>query len=160
MGCIAQFYWFNLKLLSDIEPYHFFENTLRNGISLIGKDCSEAKNELLKSYRLIIYMSTLWCNFSILKHLIGLIQEILIKAIILTVPPIVCFLEVDLNYLDEFLDLHDYPLPGERIKVTQEMLLKYQLPFKKDNNFSRRKIKKIIPNLGPIKENTNSTVKT
>ena len=92
--------------------------------------------------------------------MIGLIQEILIKAIILTVPPIVCFLEVDLNYPDEFLDLHDYPLPGERIKVTQEMLLKYQLPFKKDNNLSRRKIKKIIPNLGPIKENTNSTVKT
>ena len=92
--------------------------------------------------------------------MIGLIQEILIKAIILTVPPIVCFLEVDLNYPDEFLDLHDYPLPGERIKVTQEMLLKYQLPFKKDNNFSRRKIKKIIPNLGAIKENTNSTVKT
>ena len=74
--------------------------------------------------------------------------------------PIVCFLEVDLGYHDEFLDLHDYLLPSERIKVTEEMLSKYQLPFKKDNNFSRRKIKKIIPNLGPIKKNTNSTAKT
>ena len=36
--------------------------------------------------------------------------------------PIVCFLEVDLDYHDEFLDLYDYPLPRERIKVTEEML--------------------------------------
>ena len=37
--------------------------------------------------------------------------------------PIGCFLEVDLNYPDKLLDLHnDYPLANAKIKVIEEML--------------------------------------
>ena len=58
-------------------------------------------------------------------------------------------LEVDLDYPNEMHDLHnDYLLASEKIKVTEEMLSKYQLQIMKDNNFSLGKSKKLIPNLG------------
>ena len=37
---------------------------------------------------------------------------------------------------------------GEKIKVTKEMLSKYQLQIKEDNSFSLNKNKKLISNLG------------
>ena len=43
---------------------------------------------------------------------------------------------------------NDYPLAGEKIKVTEEMFSKYQLQIIEDNNFSLGKNKKLIPNLG------------
>ena len=46
---------------------------------------------------------------------------------------------------------HDYPLAGEKIKVTQDILSKYQLQIIKDNNFSISK-NNLIPNLGNEKK--------
>ena len=57
--------------------------------------------------------------------------------------PIVCFLEVDLDYQDEFLDLYDYPLPSERIKVTEEMLSNINYHSKKIIIFLVVKSKKL-----------------
>ena len=57
--------------------------------------------------------------------------------------PIVCFLEVDLDYHDEFLDLYDYPLPSERIKVTEEMLSNINYHSKKIIIFLVVKSKKL-----------------
>ena len=58
--------------------------------------------------------------------------------------PIVCFLEVDLDYHDEFLDLYDYPLPSERIKVTEEMLSNINYHSKKIIIFLVVKSKKLF----------------
>ena len=42
-------------------------------------------------------------------------------------------LEVDLDYLDELHDLHNgYPLAGEKIKVTEEIMFQYQWKIIKD----------------------------
>ena len=41
----------------------------------------------------------------------------------------------------------DYPLVGEKIKVTEEMMSEYQLQTIEYNNFSLAE-KKLIPNLG------------
>ena len=40
----------DLKLISDIEKYQFVESTIRNGISMICKDCTGASNIFLKSH--------------------------------------------------------------------------------------------------------------
>ena len=43
---------------------------------------------------------------------------------------------------------NDYPLPGGKVKVTEEMLSEYQLQIIEDNNFSLGRNKKLIFNLG------------
>ena len=59
---------------------------------------------------------------------------------------IVYFLEVDPGYPIELYGLHnDYPLLGEKIKVTEEMLSEYQLQIIEDSNFSIGKNKKTYP---------------
>ena len=71
--------------------------------------------------------------------------------------PICCFLKVHLDYPNELHDLHnDYPLAGKKIKVTKEMLSKYQLQTMDDNKFPLGKNKKnLIPNLGNKKLQTH-----
>ena len=57
------------------------------------------------------------------------------------------FLKVDLDYPDEFYDLHnDYFLVSEKIHVRKEMLSSYQLHIVWCNNFSLGKSKKLILN--------------
>ena len=59
---------------------------------------------------------------------------------------------------DELYDLHnDYPLAGEKIKVTEEMLTKYELQIIEGINFPLGKTKTLIL---AIKGNTNSALKT
>ena len=63
--------------------------------------------------------------------------------------PIVCLLEFDLDYSEELHDLHNnYPLVGQKVKVTEEMLSQYQLQIIDNNNFSLGKNKRLVPNLG------------
>ena len=60
-----------------------------------------------------------------------------------------CFLGVDLDYLDELNDLHNnYALVSETLKVTEQILSKYQQKITEGNNFSIAKNKNLIPNLG------------
>ena len=40
----------DLKLISDIEKYQFVESMIRDGISMISKDCAGASNIFLKSH--------------------------------------------------------------------------------------------------------------
>ena len=66
-------------------------------------------------------MDNLWGNFYQLKHLIRLNQKGLDNYS--NNSPIGSFLEFDCDYTDELHDFHnDYPLAGEKIKVTEEML--------------------------------------
>ena len=48
----------HLKLISGIEKYHFIENTVRGGISMICKGCAEANNKFLKSYNITYTYNT------------------------------------------------------------------------------------------------------
>ena len=51
--------------------------------------------------------------------------------------PIGCFLAADLDYPNKSHDLYnDYHLACEKVKVTKEMLSKYQLRIIENNNFS------------------------
>ena len=75
--------------------------------------------------------------------------------------PIGCFLEIYFDCPSELYDLHnDYPIAAEKIKVTHEMLSKYQSQIIKDNSFSLSKNKKRIPYPGNEKKNTNFITKT
>ena len=66
------------------------------------------------------------------------------------------FLGVDLDYRGEFYDLdNDYIFQVEKIKVTKEMLSKYQLKIIEDNNFSLGKTKKVVLYLGSYKKEQN-----
>ena len=59
--------------------------------------------------------------------------------------PLSCFLEVDLDYPNKLHDLYnDYTLAGEKIKVTEEMLSKYQLKIIGNNNFHLGENQKLI----------------
>ena len=79
-----------------------------------------------------------------MKYLIGLNRKISVWIIILTI-----VLEADCDYLDELHGSHnDYPLAGEKIKLTEEMLFKHQLKIIEDSNFSLGKNKTFVPNLG------------
>ena len=83
----------NSKLILVIETYQFIESTIKGGIFMICEGYAEANNKLIQK----IFYLDIHSNNS----LIG------------------CFLEVDLDYADELQDFHnDYPLSGERIKVT------------------------------------------
>ena len=71
------------------------------------------------------------------------------------------FLGVDLDYRGEFYDLdNDYIFQVEKIKVTKEMLPKYQLKIIEDNNFCLGKTKKVILYLDSYKKSAKSTFKT
>ena len=81
----------------------------------------------------------------------GLILKTLIYIVIASIPFIVIhsFLEFDLYYPDKKYDFHnDYPLTGEKIEVSKDLLSNYQLQIKDDENFSLGRNKKRIPNLG------------
>ena len=83
-------------------------------------------------------MDTLGCNFSQLKYFNWVNPKDSNHS------RLGCFLEVDLDYPDELHNLeNDYPLAVEKIEVTQEILPKYQLKIKKDNNFPLGSNKKL-----------------
>ena len=124
---------------------------------MISKGYAEANNKFLKSYdadkpnSYIKYLDT--------NNLYGhFMMQLLPTEILYWVnsknfnldnyfnnSPIGCFLEVDLDYPDELHDLHnDYPLLGEKIKVTKEMLFEYQLQTIENNNFPLVKIKNLF----------------
>ena len=153
--------WFtdvNLKLISDIEKYQFFESTIKGGISMIFKGYAEANNKFLKSCKSTLYITYLDAD-DLYGHL--MMQHLAIEILDQVNPknfslhyysndnPIGCFLEVDLDYSDELHDLHNYyPLAGEKIGVRKEMWSIYQLQIKEEYNFSLDKNKKRIPNIG------------
>ena len=121
----------NLKLISDIEKYQFFESTIRG---------AEANNKFLKSYKSTLYITYLYAD-DLYGHLmmqllaIEILDQVNSKSFSLHYysndNPIGCFLEVDLDYSDELHDLHNYyPLAGEKIGVRKEMWSIHQLQIK------------------------------
>ena len=80
----------NLKLISDIEKYKLIQGAISGGVSMTCKGYAEA-NKFLRCQQTF---------FSQLRYLIGLIQKNLIY-IIDNNSSICCFLEVNLDYLDD-----------------------------------------------------------
>ena len=131
---VKRFTFIRLKLISDIGKHQFIESMIKGGISIIPKRYAKANNKFLKSYdpdkpiSYIIYLDV--------YHLYGhSAMQLLTFEILDWVDPekfnldnysddgsIGCFLEIDLDYLDELNDLHnDYPLAAEKIKVIKKI---------------------------------------
>ena len=120
----------NLKLISNIKKYQFFESPIRGSISMIFKGYAKANNKFLKSYdankptSYIIYLDANNLYGHSIMHILPteILDWVNPKDFNLDSysnnSPISCFLEVDLNYLNELHDSHnDYPLAGRKIKV-------------------------------------------
>ena len=118
---------------------------VRGGISLNCKGYAQANNKFVKSYdtnKLTSYIKYLdannLCGHSMMQLLpTEIFDSFDSKDLSLDNyskdSSIGCFLEADLDYPDELHDLHnDYPLEGEKIKVTEEMLPEYQLQIIKE----------------------------
>ena len=59
------------------------------------------------------------------------------------------FFEVDLNYPDEFHELHnDYPLASEKLAGSSDMLSSYCKKIADKYEIKVSDVKKLIPNLG------------
>ena len=145
---------FNLNVISGIENLQFIKSTVRVGVSMICKGYVEANNKFLKYYDanepsyMISKTSYIICldANSLYGHSM---KQVLPLEILDSVDPkdfsldyysndfsIGRFLEVDLDYPDELHDLHDdYIFEGVKIKVTEQMLPKYQLQIIEENNY-------------------------
>ena len=135
----------NLKLIVNIKKYQITEIMIRSGISTICKDYVKANNKFLKSYGDI--KPTLYIIYLEANNLFGqsMMQLFLTEILDWVDPkdfnfdnysndsPINCFLEVDLDYPDDLYN--DYPLAGEKIEVTKEMLSDCQSQIIENNNF-------------------------
>ena len=135
-----------LELLSNPDMLLMFEKGIRGGISIISNRYGEANNKYmgqgfkkseLKKYLMYLDANNLYgCAMSMklpthgFKWLTGGEMEKLYDNQILQVwEKIPCILEVDLEYPDKLLDLHnDYPLCPERVKC-------------------KNRVEKLIPNL-------------
>ena len=127
---------------------------------MIFKGCDEANNKFLKLYRAnkpILYIIYLDAN-NLYKHSPMQLLPTEIHDWINPKDfnldnysndcPIGHFLEFDFDYADKLHDLHnDYPLAGEKIELTKEVMSDYQLQITENNIFFLVK-KKLIPNLG------------
>ena len=124
---------------------------------MICKGYTEANNKFLKSYdpnkpaSYIIYLDANNWYRHFMKEL--LLTEVLdwvnLKDFNLgsysNDSPKGCFLEVKFDYPLELPHLHnDHPLAGEKMKVVDEILSKYQLQIVEDNNFSPGKNQKYL----------------
>ena len=116
----------------------FVESTIRGGIPVICKGYAEANNSFLKFYNAnkstsyIIYLGVNNLYGKSMMHFLPteILDWVNSKDFSLNCSnnsSIVCFLEFDLGYPDELHHLHnDWPLAGEKIKVTEEILFEYQ----------------------------------
>ena len=130
MGCNVKITGVKLEKISDIGVHLFIEKGMREGISYIGKRCSEANNKYMKNYdpkkrsKFITYlnMNNLygWAmsgylpygGFKWLKNVDGFdVNSISEKSLIGVI------LKDDLEYPDEIYVLHNnYPLAPENFQ--------------------------------------------
>ena len=152
-----------LELMTDIDMFQFIEKGMRGGISYIANRYGKANNKYMREYdekapsKYIMYLDANnlygWAMSQYLPtggfkwltekqiNKINLAQynEDSNKGLIL---------EVDLEYPKELHDLHnDYPLGGEKVKVTDNMLSEYCKNIQKKFNISTGLVHKLIPTL-------------
>ena len=128
-----------LKEISNIDKHLFIEKGLRGGISYISKRYTKANNKYINDYdpkkestfiryldrnNLYGWAMNEYLPYEGLKWLKNIdkfdIMSINDKG------PIGYFLEVDLEYPDELLELHsDYLLAPEKLAVSSDILSKY-----------------------------------
>ena len=151
-----------LENIVDFEMYLSIEKRLRGEISYIAKRYAKANNKYMKDYdlkRLLTYILHLDMNnfhdwavsgylpcsgFKWLKNVdwfdINSISENSLTGYIL---------EVDLEYLDVLLVLHnDYPLAPEKLAIPFDMLLDYCKKIADEYGINVGDVVKLIPHLG------------
>ena len=151
-----------LENIVDFEMYLSIEKRLRGEISYIAKRYAKANNKYMKDYdlkRLLTYILHLDMNnfhdwavsgylpcsgFKWLKNVdwfdINSISENSLTGYIL---------EVDLEYLDVLLVLHnDYPLAPEKLAIPFDMLLDYCKTIADKYGIKVGDVMPLIPNLG------------
>ena len=125
--------------LSDIDQHLFIEKGLRGGISYIAERYSKANKEYCpdydpkKSSTFIPYLHTKnlygWAMNEYLPYCTSEWLENMVNYDIMSIndkSPIGCFLEVDLQYPDNLLELHnDFPLAPKKLTVSNDMLSKH-----------------------------------
>ena len=154
--------WCGVENIVDFEMYLSIEKRLRGEISYIAKRYAKANNKYMKDYdlkRLLTYILHLDMNnfhdwavsgylpcsgFKWLKNVdwfdINSISENSLTGYIL---------EVDLEYLDVLLVLHnDYPLAPEKLAIPFDMLLDYCKKIADEYGINVGDVVKFIPHLG------------
>ena len=150
-----------LEKISDIDKYLFIEKESRGGISYIAKRYAKANNKYMNDYDLetlstfITYLDKnnlygwitseylLHAEFNWLKN----VDKFEVNSINEKSDP-GFFIEVDLEYPNEFHELHnDYPLAPEKLAVTNDMLSKYCKKIDEKYDIKVGNVKILIPNL-------------
>ena len=153
-----------LDLISDIHMHLFIEKGMRSGISYIAKRHSKANNKYIECYdssKESIYITYhdannlygqavsqyLPCNgFKGLNQ--NEISDFCLNSISKN-SSIGYILEVDLEYLREFHDLHnDYPLATEKLAISQNMFSKCCLNIANKYGIKIGGVHKSVLNLG------------
>ena len=151
-----------LEKISDIDKYLFIEKGLRRGISYISKRYAKANNNSINDYdpkkesTLITYfhMNNLysWAFSEYLLYKRFKWLKTIDKFDIMSINDknsIWYILEVDLEYPDELLELHnDFPLATEKFAVSNDMLSSYCEKVADTYEIKVGDVKKLIANLG------------
>ena len=131
-----------LELIIDIDMFQFIEKGVHGGVSYIANRYGKANNKYKKKYdekapsKYIMYLDA---EKEINKINSAKYKEDSKKGVIL---------EVDVEYPQELLDLHnDYPLAPEKMKVTKEMLSSRCGLTREKFNISIGQVRKLIPTL-------------
>ena len=152
-----------LDLISDTDMHLFIEKGMRGGISYISERSSKANNKYMKCYdsseesKFIMYLDAnnlygwimsqylpysefKWLNKKeISRFCLNSISENSFVGYIL---------EVDIEYPDELLNLHnDYPLAPEKLEIAQNMLSKYCSNIANKYGMKIGGVNKLVPNL-------------
>ena len=151
-----------LEKISDIDKYLFIEKGLRGGISYIAKRYAKANNKYMNDYdpinqsKFISYLDRNNCYgwamseylpYEVFKWLKN-VDEFDVM-LISEKSPIGYLPKVDLEYSDEFHELHnDYPLALEKLAVFSDMLSNYCKKIADKYEKKIGDVKKLIPNLG------------
>ena len=156
-----------LEKVSDADMHILIERGMRGGTSYISKKHSEANNEYCLNYdknKPKVHINYLDMNnlyrdatreylpyggFKWVKVTKETVNKILNKS---DNGLYGYFLEVDLDYPEEFYDSHNvFPMAPAKIKIEDDMLSPYSFEIKKECDIKSGGITKLVPNLIPKK---------
>ena len=156
-----------LEKVSDADMHILIERGMRGGTSYVSKKHSEANNEYCLNYdknKAKVHINYLDMNnlyrdatseylpyggFKWVKVTKETVNKILNKS---DNGLYGYFLEVDLDYPEEFYDSHNvFPMAPAKIKIEDDMLSPYSFEIKKECDIKSGGINKLVPNLIPKK---------
>ena len=152
-----------LELLTDIDKYLFFEQSIRGGIAMISNKYLKANNKYLPDYdptNQSSYIPYLDANnlygWAMSEYLPSgdfewLTPEQIENLDIVSVPDdsdVGYMFEVDLTYPSHLHKKHsDYPLAPDNVLITKDRLSPHTLQLREKLNLKGAPCKKLVPNL-------------